>query len=142
MRTIPRSFVVLALVSLAALPAIAQEKAGQEQKKEVANVAGAWEGDAAVKSADGQSNSIALYAEFKQEGTTVTGTVGPNPAVQMPLSDVALDGDTLSFTAVMPMRTLKFKLALAAPDRLEGTMTSEGEGAGGAVVFKRASATK
>ena len=100
------------------------------------DIAGAWEGEAQVKAGD-QSNAVHLYAEFKRDGTKLSGTVGPSPSMQMPLTAVALAGRTLTFTAAMPLRTLSFQLTVVSPDRMEGTLTSEGEGAAGPVTFKR-----
>jgi len=58
-----------------------------------ADVNGAWSAEMSM----GDGNSMQLQFTFKQDGSTVTGTILGPQGDAMPISDGKIDGDKLSF---------------------------------------------
>jgi hypothetical protein len=62
-----------------------------------ADVAGRWTGKAEAVMADGEKRVVPLLFVFKEEGGQITGSGGPESEASVPLQDVKLDGDKLTF---------------------------------------------
>jgi hypothetical protein len=78
-----------------------------------ADVTGSWSAD--MKTPDG--NSFPLSFTFKQDGTTLTGTIQGPQGDAMAISDGKIDGDKLSFKVSFNGMTISH----------EGTVSADGE---------------
>ncbi len=109
-----KPFAILAL-SLIAIPAPAP----------AATLTGTWTGTASILTSAGEENTLAIYAEFRQEGEEWKGSLGPAPDQRFEMSGVALEGSALSFRAPMPTRVYEFELKMREDgDTLEGDLRS------------------
>lgn len=88
------------------------------------DVTGAWSGTVKGKRDDGTTLEDTAYFVFKQEGSTVTGTVGGNASDQRPISSGKMEGDNLSFEVTVEQGTFKAALRLAG-DTLAGEVRRE-----------------
>jgi hypothetical protein len=78
-----------------------------------ADVTGAWTADMSM----GDGNSMQLQFTFKQDGSTVTGTILGPQGDAMPISDGKIDGDKLSFKVSFNGMTISH----------EGTVSADGD---------------
>jgi hypothetical protein len=88
-----------------------------------ADVTGSWSG---TLTPDGRDAGPALLI-LKQEGTEVTGTVGPNENERHPISKGKVEKDTVAFEVETPGGVMKFALKQKG-DELAGAVTREREG--------------
>src|SRR5579871_1505749 len=84
-----------------------------------ADFSGKWSGSAP------QAGS--LYAVLKQDGTTLTGSAGPNESRQFPIVTGKVEGDHLLFEVKMAGGEIRFDLTAAGPD-LKGTIRLSEDG--------------
>ena len=78
-----------------------------------ADVNGAWSAEMSM----GDGNSMQLQFTFKQDGSTVTGTILGPQGDAMPISDGKIDGDKLSFKVSFNGMTISH----------EGTVSADGD---------------
>jgi hypothetical protein len=63
------------------------------------NLTGTWSGTIAQKHDDGTyGEDASAWLQLKQDGSTITGSVGPSSASAHPIENVFLTGDALSFS--------------------------------------------
>jgi hypothetical protein len=62
-----------------------------------ADITGDWTGTAQVKRGDGSVGTEPAFLMLKQQGTTVTGTVGENPNRQQRIRNGKVEGDRITF---------------------------------------------
>jgi hypothetical protein len=82
-----------------------------------ADVAGTWRGNSFRP--DG-SPMMDVFLILKQDAAKLTGTVGPNPDEQIPISNGKIDGEKLFFEVVTDEGTYKVSMT-AESDALRGS---------------------
>jgi hypothetical protein len=94
------------------------------------NVTGKWSGSFTITGPDGSGKETTALLILKQNGTEITGSVGPNEDEQHPIRKGKIDGDKITLEAqdVNNNRVIKFDL-LMVEDRIKGeaTMSADGE---------------
>jgi hypothetical protein len=75
-----------------------------------ADVSGKWSGSMDMKGPDGQTQSMPVTAEFKQDGKTVTGTAGREGDDQLTVQKGTIDGDDFTFEVEAPDGVYSVKL--------------------------------
>lgn len=94
------------------------------------NVTGKWSGSFTITGSDGSSKESTALLILKQNGTEITGSVGPNENEQHPIQKGKIDGDKIALEAqdVNNNRVIKFDLLMVA-ERIKGeaTMSADGE---------------
>ena len=88
-----------------------------------ADVTGNWKG---TLTPDGRDSGPALLV-LKQEGKTVTGTVGPDEGERHPISKGTVENDTVAFEVETPGGVMRFALKQNG-DELTGDVTRERDG--------------
>ena len=116
-----RSFVIAVLaVAVTAVPLSAFQV-------QTPNISGNWAGKA-IAVVDGQSKEEGMYAVLKQDGSAVTGTVGPRADRQMEIANGKIatgkEGTLVTFETGRPGHVIRFSLKLAN-DVLAGPVTDE-----------------
>ena len=90
-----------------------------------ADVTGTWTGTIAVDdTGSGTTITTQVHIELQQQGAGVSGKIGRVEDTEaVPIKNVKMEGDTLSFEAANDETTgpMKFSLKIAG-DRMEGTM--------------------
>lgn len=117
---------VLAL--LAALIA-SQFPAAQSPAPGAASVSGTWTGTVTFK-ADGETHEDPLHAVLKQDGTTLTGSAGPDADRQYRINNgkVATANGEITVSFIVIVNGVQTSLDLKRVDAaLKGTATIEGE---------------
>jgi hypothetical protein len=93
-----------------------------------ADVAGVWTGSFQITRDDGSVRDDTAHLNLKQEGQTITGTAGPNPDQQFPISNGRLEGDKLTFTVLRDNDPpIQFTLVVDGKT-ITGTANGEREG--------------
>jgi len=90
------------------------------------DITGKWSGSLNVTTPDGEKNETAFLI-FKQTGSDITGSVGPNEDQQFPIQKGKIDGDKITIEADHEGHTVKLALVLAE-DHIRGDMSIEMEG--------------
>ena len=94
------------------------------------SMTGKWSGSFSITGPDGFSKESTALLILKQNGTEITGSVGPNEDEQHPIQKGRIDGDKIALEAqdVNNNRVIKFDL-LMVEDRIKGeaTMSANGE---------------
>jgi hypothetical protein len=94
----------------------------------LADVTGKWSGSFDVAGPDGQTNANTAVMNFKQDGSSLTGTAGPSDGEQMNIRAGKIDGDKITFEVALENGpVIKFDLALAG-DHIKGTANGEADG--------------
>lgn len=88
-----------------------------------ADVTGNWKG---TLTPDGRDAGPALLV-LKQEGKTVTGTVGPDEGERHEITKGTVDNDAVTFEVATPGGVMKFTLKQSA-EELTGDVTRERDG--------------
>ena len=120
------------LLCLAAIAAIALSAPAD------VNVSGKWSGTFSVTGSDG--NSEPAFLLLKQEGTTVTGSAGPNESQQHPIKKGSVAGNKLTLE-IEPRENQTIKLELVIDgDQMKGeiNMARDGETRSGKLEVARA----
>ena len=102
------------------------------------NVSGKWSGTFSVTGSDG--NSEPAFLLLKQEGTTVTGSAGPNESQQHPIKKGSVAGNKLTLE-IEPRENQTIKLELVVDgDQMKGeiNMARDGENRSGKLEVARA----
>ena len=110
-----------------------------------ADVSGKWSGSLEIKTPDGQTQTLPGYAELKQQGTTLTGTVWKDVENKFPIKKGRVEGDKITFEFSAPEgeeeATLVHMVRLTAvsKNQLEGELRfgQEGETVAGKLTFTR-----
>ena len=93
-----------------------------------ADFTGVWSGKADI-TANGEQQPSTAQLTLKQDGSTVTGTAGPDSEQQHSIQNGKADGDTLEFDIQpgddAPLIHVKLKLE---GDALRGTVKGEADG--------------
>jgi hypothetical protein len=93
-----------------------------------ADLSGKWSG-----TLEGTGESGSAFLILKQEGTTITGSGGPNESEQHPLRNGKVEGNQLTFEVPVGEggeKVMRFKLA-ANGDQIEGEVTARAKDEGG-----------
>ena len=117
-------FLVLAVLAVAAVADV--------------DVSGKWSGTFNMTGPDGDKDGTALLI-LKQNGTDITGSVGPSEDEQFPIQKGKIEGDKITLEADHDGHTMKIDLVLAA-DRITGEahMSAEGQTLSGKIDVSRA----
>ena len=89
----------------------------------ITDISGKWSGSLDRPTDNGLVESTPIVAEFQQEGTTVTGTVGALGQPQLTVEKGTLEGDKLTFEAHAPNGTYVVRLAVVSASELKGETT-------------------
>ena len=96
-----------------------------------ADLSGTWTGFADIRTEDCASNRLALRTAFRQNGSSLTGILGPSADAQSAAREGLVQGDAVSFLAAMPERIYKFQMTLTADDCLKGEVrAADGKASG------------
>lgn len=76
---------------------------------------------------EGETDADSAYMVLKQEGTKLTGSVGPNESEQHAFEDGKVAGDELTFDVSLDGKSLRFELE-AKGDQLMGQVRLKVEG--------------
>ena len=91
------------------------------------NVTGKWSGSFNAVGPDGQTKDSTAVLVLKQNGSEITGTVGPNEGEQHEITKGKIEGDKITLESNDGGIAIKFDLALAG-DRITGEANAVGEG--------------
>jgi hypothetical protein len=83
------------------------------------NVTGKWSGTAKITEPDGQTKDSPALLLLKQNGSEISGTVGPHEGEQHAITKGKIEGDKITIVMEDEGRTIRFDLVLAS-DRLTG----------------------
>jgi hypothetical protein len=111
-----RAFVCVLLLALLAGIAIADT-----------NVTGKWSGSFNVIGQDGDGNDSTAVLMLKQNGSEITGTVGPNEGEQHTITKGKIEGDKITILVEDEGHTVTFAL-VATTDRITGEVNIVHEG--------------
>ena len=84
------------------------------------DVTGTWSGSFNATNPSGETRESTAFFVFKQSGTDITGTVGPNEGDQVAIQKGKIDGRKITLEADHQGHILKFALELVAADRITG----------------------
>src|SRR5215831_4061146 len=91
------------------------------------NVTGKWSGSFIATGPDGQTKDSTAVLVLKQNGSEITGTVGPNEGQQHEITKGKIEGDKITLEAADGGHAIKFDLVLDG-DRITGEANAAGEG--------------
>jgi hypothetical protein len=91
------------------------------------NVSGKWTGNFKVIAGDGQAQDSTALFLLKQNGSEITGSVGPNEGEQHQITKGKIDGDKITLELAEGDLVIKLDLVLAE-DRITGDVNAAGEG--------------
>lgn len=96
-----------------------------------AEISGKWSGPMEM-TRGGETKADSAYLILKQEGTAITGSVGPTAEKQMQITAGTIEGDAINISADMPENRGKVVLKLKLTgDKLKGELTAGGGDAEG-----------
>jgi len=104
---------LLTLALLATLPAAAD-----------VNVTGNWTGTFTAIGPNGETHDSSALLILKQDGTAITGSVGPDENERYEITKGAIDGNKLTLDVAAGDHTMHFVLTLAE-DRLQGEANAQ-----------------
>lgn len=91
-----------------------------------ADITGKWSGPVEMKQGD-EVKPDGAYLVLKQEGNTITGSIGPSEEKQMPITKGTITDGVLRLEASFPERDAKVVLKLKVDgEKLVGTLETEG----------------
>jgi hypothetical protein len=91
------------------------------------NVTGKWTGNFKMIAGDGDGQDSTAVFLLKQNGSEVTGSVGPNEGDQHQITKGKIDGDKITLECGDGGVVIKLDLVLAE-DRITGEVNAVGEG--------------
>ena len=91
------------------------------------NATGSWSGSFSLTGPNGETKDDTAYLVLKQDGATITGTIGPNEEQQFPIGKGKIQGDKISIEVDHDGRLVKLELILAA-DRITGDASLSNDG--------------
>ncbi len=89
------------------------------------DLTGKWSGAFKV---DGGDHNVPQLFILKQQGTTLTGSGGPNSGEQYPIENGRIEGDKVRFEITTGEWKFTYDLRLAEPDGLKGDLKLESVG--------------
>jgi hypothetical protein len=92
-----------------------------------ADVNGKWSGSFEVTGPDGETKDATAFIVLKQNGTELTGTVGPTEEEQFPIQKGKIEGDKITLEAMTDGGVIKFELVLAG-DHIKGDASGSHDG--------------
>ena len=91
-----------------------------------ADVTGSWSGPIET-TRDGETLSGAALLILKQEGTKITGSIGPHPGSRTEISKGSIEGADITLEAVVPDGELRITIRLKLDgDKLAGELKVDG----------------
>jgi hypothetical protein len=87
------------------------------------DLSGTWAGPMELKTPDGQTQTMPVTAEFKQNGKAVTGTTGREGDEQLTVQNGVIDGDKFKFEVQAPDATYAVSLTITSNDQLDGSVS-------------------
>jgi hypothetical protein len=93
----------------------------------VADITGKWTGSFVITGPDGETKDESAFMEFKQTGTELTGTAGPNADKQYTILKGKVDGNKVTFEVQAEVPLIKFEMNLV-DGHLKGEAKVEIEG--------------
>jgi hypothetical protein len=92
------------------------------------NVTGKWSGSFNMTGGNGESKESTAVLILKQNGTELTGTVGPNEGEQFPIVKGKMEGDKITLEVDHEGMIVKFTLALTQGHiKGDASMSHDGE---------------
>lgn len=91
------------------------------------DVTGKWTGSFNITNQDGQTKEATACLLLKQNGSAITGTVGPDEGEQHNITKGKIEGDKITLLVEDEGRTITFDLVLAA-DRIKGDVNMSHDG--------------
>ena len=91
------------------------------------NVSGKWSGSFNMLGPDGSTKDSTAVLMLKQNGSEITGSVGPNEGEQHHITKGKIEGNKLMLESADGEMSIKFDLALVG-DRITGDVNASGEG--------------
>jgi hypothetical protein len=101
---------ILLFVTMAALAGVALADT---------NVTGKWSGSFNATNPNGETKESTALLMLKQNGTDITGTVGPNEDEQFPIQKGKIEGDKITLQVDHDGHAMTFNLVLAS-ERITG----------------------
>ncbi|HXB72067.1 MAG TPA: hypothetical protein VNY05_27775 [Candidatus Acidoferrales bacterium] len=103
-----------------------------------ADISGKWSGTFSGTNATGESRQATAFVVFKQNGTELTGTAGPDEAQQFPITKGKIEGNRITFEVQSDGPLYKLDLMLDG-DHIKGdaTVVEEGQSLKGKVDMTR-----
>ncbi len=92
-----------------------------------ADVNGKWSGSFNVTGPDGEVKDDTAFFVLKQNGTELTGTVGPREEEQFPIQNGKIEGEKITLEASAKGSVIKFELVLAG-DHIKGDANGSHDG--------------
>ena len=92
-----------------------------------ADVSGKWSGSFNITGPDGEAKDDTAFFVLKQNGTELTGTVGPREEEQFPIRNGKIEGDKITLEATAKGSVIKFELVLAG-DHIKGDPNGDHDG--------------
>ena len=92
-----------------------------------ANVAGRWSGNGTMTLPNGETRDTPVVMLVKQNGTEVTGTIGPGDDEQHPIQNAKIQGGKLTMEVATDNGTFKLDLVVTG-DKIAGNGTAGQEG--------------
>jgi len=87
-----------------------------------ADLTGAWSGTFTITTPDGKTSDDTVHLVLKQNGSTITGTAGPNAEQQVPITKGTITGNKVVLEVPVPDGMFKFDVALEG-EHLKGDVT-------------------
>ena len=87
----------------------------------LSDVTGKWGGTFEVRNDQGEQRTEKALLILKQEGTTVTGSGGPDERERHPIQNGKVEGDKLTFEIGTDSSTIYFNLTVSG-DEIKGEM--------------------
>jgi hypothetical protein len=92
-----------------------------------ADISGKWSGSFTMTNAEGETHEGNAFVIFKQNGTEITGSGGPDENQQWPISKGKIEGDKITFEVQSDGPLYKVSLTLDG-DHIKGEATVVEEG--------------
>ena len=83
------------------------------------NVTGKWSGSFNITNPDGQTKEGTAFLVLKQNGSEISGSVGPHESEQHTIKKGKIEGDKITLLVEDEGRVINFDLVFAA-DRIKG----------------------
>jgi hypothetical protein len=100
-----------------------------------ADVSGKWSGSAELKTPDGDSQTIPVHAEFKQQDKAVTGAIGKEEAQHWPITKGKIEDGKINFEFEAPeadeasgKRLYTVRLTVVSDTQLQGEFEFDADG--------------
>src|SRR4030095_1458063 len=77
------------------------------------NITGKWSGSFNITDPDGQTKESTAFLVLKQNGSEITGSVGPHEGEQHTITKGKIEGNKITLMVEDEGRTINFDLALA-----------------------------